>query len=84
MIVAFVCALALLCAQAPLFAQTDKVIPKEQAIAQVQKHLDSIDANLKAMETRFGAGPRETRDGTDCKKALSDALDNLKVGARVY
>jgi hypothetical protein len=75
MIVASVCTLALLCAQVPLDAQMDEVVPKEQAIARIQKHLDMVNASMKASETRHNVD--------NCTKALRDAIAKLGVSTQV-
>lgn len=45
MIIAWVCALALLCAQIPLYAQTGDVVPREQAQMKILSHLPEVNRN---------------------------------------
>jgi len=74
-ITSLVCVITLLSAQIPLYAQTDEVVPKEQAIARIQKHLDTVNASMKAAQTRYNAD--------NCTKAIRAAIARLGVSEKV-
>jgi hypothetical protein len=74
MIIAWVCALGLLSAQIPLYAQTNEWISREQAIAHIQSSLDTLNAIRKAVDPRLNTD--------EIKKASGNAMDKLGVSAR--